>query len=595
MKILIVNIYFHPDPTGTGLVLTELARDLVGYGHDVTVVTSVPHYGIAGDGRWQPANGRKGLSLWREEALDGMRVIRTAVYVPQRKTFWSRSLNYATFSLLAILAGLRCGHQDIILCTSPPLSLGISAWLLSRLKRAPFVFNVQDIYPDAAILMGMLRSPLLIALFRRLERFIYRQAALVTVISEGAKQNLARKGVPGEKIAVIPNWVDVEYVRPVPFENEFRRSLAFAHGSWWMAEGANEDESLLIGSSAVNNQPSTKIVMFAGNIGLIAGLETVLAAAAELRRRPDIQFVIVGEGNAKAALVERAERMGLSNVTFLPTQPREILPQMLGAADLHLVTLKLRMSTTSVPSKSYGIMASGRAMVAAVDPGSEVWRLVQAADAGVCIQPEEPLELARAVEALCDDPEQRRRLGENARAYVVRQNAKRELTALYSQVLGEVAATAMRLGRRVVGVRKHPRRQPQPVIVTPPTRLHPNGTGKEAPNGGPVPEETGDYAARAAAAGRINTNGASALPAETDATPGSPIQRDRDPREPWGDAEWHRRAGARSEGAPPRSGGPGQHAERGPARRGGPVEGPAPRSGRAAPSTPSPAREAGAE
>jgi colanic acid biosynthesis glycosyl transferase WcaI len=432
MRILIVNIYFHPDPTGTGLVLTELARDLVGQGHQVTVITSVPHYGInEGTHRPRPgAGGNEAFSptahgpamtapkLWQEEPLDGIRVLRTAVYVPRRKTFWSRTLNYLTFSLLAILAGLRSGPQDVILCTSPPLSLGLSAWVLSRLKRTPFLFNVQDIYPDAAVLMGMLRRPRVIQCLRALERFVYQRAALVTVISEGARQNLRAKGVPDEKLAVIPNWVDVDFIRPVRGDVHFRRFLV------------------------PSVKETDRLVMFAGNIGLIAGLESVLEAAAELRSRPDLHFALVGEGNAKAALVERAREMELTNVTFLPTQPRDILPELLCAADIHLVTLRRRMSTTSLPSKSYGIMAAGRAMVAAVDPGSEVWRLVETADAGVCVPPEDPAALARAIESLCDDPERRRRMGENARDYVSRYHAKDELTRGYGRTLESVASDA---------------------------------------------------------------------------------------------------------------------------------------------------------
>jgi colanic acid biosynthesis glycosyl transferase WcaI len=350
--------------------------------------------------------------------MEGIRVIRTAVYVPRHKTFWARALNYATFSTLAMVAGLRCGAQDIVLCTSPPLLLGASIWSLSWLKRVPFVFNVQDIYPDAAVLMGMLRNPWLIAFSRALEKFVYRRAALVTVIADTAKRNLLAKGVPEARIAVIPNWVDIELICPLPADNEFRRSFL----------------------STLPSPRSTKLVMFAGNIGLIAGLETVLDAAAALRRRSDLHFLIVGEGTAKADLVARARQMDLPNVTFLPTQPREILPQVLAAADVHLVTLKRRMSATSVPSKSYGIMASGRPMVAAVDPGSEVWRLVEEAHAGVCVPPEEPSELARAIEALCDDPEQRRLMGENARAHVVRHHARPTLTGQYEQTLQAVAA-----------------------------------------------------------------------------------------------------------------------------------------------------------
>jgi colanic acid biosynthesis glycosyl transferase WcaI len=409
MRILIVNIYFYPDPTGTGWVITELARDLTAQGHAVTVLTTVPHY--AGPGHENIA--RVSRRLWREERLDGIRVIRTGVYVPRRKTLWTRLLNYCSFTLLALIAGVRCGAHDVILSTSPPLSIGLSAWLLSRLKRIPFVFNVQDIYPDVAVLMGMIRNPAWIAPLRMLERLIYRKAALITVISDRAKENLRAKGVPTQKIQVIPNWVDIHEIQPGVPNNGFRRSLP--------------------------TPSESNLVMFAGNIGLIAGLETVLQAATALQHRPDIHFLLIGEGTAKAELVAIAERMGLRNVRFLPTQPREILPEVLAAADVHLVTLKRQMSTTSVPSKSYTIMASGRPMIAAVDPGSEIWRMVQTAGAGLCVLPEDPATLAEAIVELCDSPERRRVMGECGRAYVVHHHAKSELAGRYGAILEAVA------------------------------------------------------------------------------------------------------------------------------------------------------------
>src|SRR5712691_2992614 len=152
MRILIVNIYFHPDPTGTGLVITELARALAAQDHRVTVITSVPHYGGVIPHPSSLIPFPSSLRAWHEEIMDGIRVIRTAVYVPRRKTFWARVLNYATFSTLAMVAGFRSGEQDLILCTSPPLLLGASIGSFSWLRGVPFVFNVQDIYPDAAVL-----------------------------------------------------------------------------------------------------------------------------------------------------------------------------------------------------------------------------------------------------------------------------------------------------------------------------------------------------------------------------------------------------------------------------------------------------------
>jgi colanic acid biosynthesis glycosyl transferase WcaI len=430
MRILIVNIYFYPDPTGTGWVITELARDLAAQGHAVTVITSVPHYaqpseGVAtGRSSTKLAAGKRRMSLWSEEKMDGIRVIRTAVYVPHRKTRASRLLNYLSFTALTLAAGARSGAQDVILSTSPPLTIGASAWVLSRLKRVPFVFNVQDIYPDAAVLMGMVRSRRLIRLLQALERFIYRRASLITVISDPARRNLLAKGVPEAKVRVIPNWVDTREIQPAAADNPFRQSMLAA---------------LSPRPAAADTAAGPHFVMFAGNIGLIAGLETVLEAAVLLQRRADIHFLLVGEGTAKADLRARAAAMRLENVTFLPTQPRELVPQMLAAADVHLVTLKRRMSTTSVPSKSYTVMASGRPVIAAVDPGSEIWRLVESAGAGVCVPPEEPAALADAIEELCDSPERRQAMGESARAYVVRHHDKRAMTGLYAQTLASIA------------------------------------------------------------------------------------------------------------------------------------------------------------
>src|SRR5262249_55661787 len=157
---------------------------------------------------------------------------------------------------------------------------------------------------------------------------IYRMATLVTVISAGARDNLLAKGVPDARIRVIPNWVDTQEIQPGPAQNSFRQSVLGASAP-----------APISPASQVPEHPPPSIVMFAGNIGLIAGLETVLDAAAALQHRPDIRFLLVGEGNAKAALMALAEEKGLQNLTFLPTQPRAIFPEALAAADVHLVTL----------------------------------------------------------------------------------------------------------------------------------------------------------------------------------------------------------------------------------------------------------------
>jgi colanic acid biosynthesis glycosyl transferase WcaI len=315
---------------------------------------------------------------------------------------------------MSVVGGLMAQKPDVILCVNPPITVGFSGWLLGLARRAPLVFNVQDVWPDCLVIIDQLRSPLLIAVFKRLEKFIYRVSASVTVLSEGMKENLMRKGIPAGKIMVIPNWANVETIRPVERENGFRA-----------AHGLNGDF----------------VVMFAGNLGYIAMLDKALEAAKLLENEPHIRFLIVGEGNAKAGLVNRASELGLRNVRFLPTQPSEVLPEMLGAADLSLVTLNRRLGQLNVPSKTYSIMASARPVLASVPEDSEIARLVKEADCGVGVAPEDPQSLAQAIKHLSRQPEKLRTYGANGRRYVEEYFSRRKLTAQYHDLLRQVFKT----------------------------------------------------------------------------------------------------------------------------------------------------------
>ncbi|HJZ80825.1 MAG TPA: glycosyltransferase family 4 protein, partial [Pyrinomonadaceae bacterium] len=312
---------------------------------------------------------------------------------------------------MSVVGGLMAKKPDVILCVNPPITVGFSGWLLSLSRRAPVVFNVQDVWPDCLVIIDKLRSPLLIRIFKSLEKFIYRVSARVTVLSEGMKENLMRKGVPAEKVVVIPNWANVETIRPVERENSFR-----------VAHDLNGDF----------------VVMFSGNLGYIAMLDKVLEAAKLLENESHIKFLIVGAGSAKAGLVSRADELGVKNVRFLPTQPQEVLPEMLGSADLSLVTLNRRLGQLNVPSKTCSIMASARPVLAAVPENSEIARLVKVADCGVSVPPEDPQSLAQAIKHLSSQPEKLRTYGANGRRYVEEHLPRRRLTRQYRDLLHQV-------------------------------------------------------------------------------------------------------------------------------------------------------------
>ncbi|MFN0111812.1 MAG: glycosyltransferase family 4 protein [Blastocatellia bacterium] len=407
MRVLILHMRFHPDLTGTGPLVTDLATDLVAMGNQVTVVTSMPHYG-----NQEIASEYRGKLIHRSN-FNGVDLWRTFVYVPPNPSGFQRSINYLSFTFMSVVGGLMAEKPDVILCINPPITVGFSGWLVSLARRAPMVFNVQDVWPDCLVLIDQLRNPLLIRTFKYLEKFIYRVAARVTVLSDGMKENLRRKGVPSEKIEVIPNWANVEAIRPVDRQNSFRQ-----------AQGVNGDF----------------VVMFAGNLGFIAMLDNVIETARLLQHDSKIQFLIVGEGNAKYGLVNRAAELGLKNIRFLSTQPKEVLPDMLGAADLSLVTLNKKLGQMNVPSKTYSIMASGRPVLASVPLDSEIAGLVTLANCGVNIPPEDPAAMAETILSLARQPEKLRQFGANGRRYVEEHLSRRKLTAAYNGLLREVAA-----------------------------------------------------------------------------------------------------------------------------------------------------------
>ncbi len=414
MRILFLSTYFRPESATNAILMTLLAEELVRLGHEVSVITGMPHYDA---NRIEDAYRGK---LWVRERHGDIPVTRVYLYVPGSKTSISgRLLNYLSFNVLSTVAGLAAKKHDILFVPSPPLTNGVCAFLLSRLRRMPFVYNVQDIYPDVAVRLGVLRNPRLIRLFERMEAFVYRKAATVSVISESFRRNLRAKNVPESKLAVIPNFVDIGFVTPLPRSNPFSRE----HG--WDGKF---------------------VALFAGNVGLSQGLESVLEAAALLADLPDVLVAVVGGGSTKQALVDRAAQMGLSNLQFLPLQPYERVPELYSAADVGLVPLRRGLTEDSVPSKLWTIMGVARPVVAGVDETSDTFAVIQAADSGLCVPPEDPAALAGAIRALYADRAGAEAMGRRGRRHVeahyTRDGVARQYAALFARLTGTDAEHA---------------------------------------------------------------------------------------------------------------------------------------------------------
>jgi colanic acid biosynthesis glycosyl transferase WcaI len=386
LRILLLTHYFAPDVTTNCDIMTGLAEQWVAWGHQVAVVTSVPHYAT---GRVPPEF--RGRLLFREER-GPLQVLRTYVYVAQRRgSLLQRVWSYLTFNVLSTLVAVFESGYQVILAPSPPLTIGLSAWLVSRVRRVPYVYNVHDIYPDIALRLGLLKNPWLLRLARWLEGFVYAKAAAVSVVSAGIESNLRAKGVPAAKLRVIPNFAETDRVRPLPRDNEFARRHGLA---------------------------GRFVVMYAGNLGNSQPIEVVLEAARRLADDPEIQFVVVGNPARVEVLGAAAEREGPGNVAWLPFQPAEAVPEMYAAADVHLVVLRREIGVESVPSKTYTIMAAGRPLIASVSRECDTADLVTEAGCGLWVPPEDPAALADAIRQLKADPARREQMGRNGRQCV---------------------------------------------------------------------------------------------------------------------------------------------------------------------------------
>ncbi|MEM4725027.1 MAG: glycosyltransferase family 4 protein, partial [Candidatus Hadarchaeum sp.] len=354
MHILIMAQHYAPEDVSGAVLATQLAEDWVRRQHQVTFVTAAPSYPA---GRVFAGYKNSFLST---DTRNGVHIVRTWSYITPSKAPLNRLLNYGTFSMTAALGGLWARRADVVYSYSPPLTLCLSAWFVSRMHRAPWILRVEDLYPDAAVAAGVITQPSVIRALQAIEYFAYRHAAHVSLISETFRQRLLEKGVSSSKLSVMPVWADPDDVRPMPKENGFR------------------EEHHLNGKF---------IVLYAGNLGITSSLEDVLVAAEQTKHDNDLHWVIVGEGIKRKELIQHAQAKHLQNVLFLSYQPRHRLSEMMAAADISLVTLNAASASFSLPSKVFTIMASGRPILAISPVGSELERVVQTHQCGWNIPP----------------------------------------------------------------------------------------------------------------------------------------------------------------------------------------------------------------
>ena len=380
MRVLILTQYYPPE---TAFKFADLARGLVERGHQVQVITGFPCYPY---GRIYPGYRQK---PYEEEHLAGALVTRLPQFPDHSRSILRRALYYFSFALSAATIGLwRARRADVILVYQSAFPIGLAAWVISRVKRTPYVLDVVDLWPESVAASGMMRNGLASGLIRRVVKFIYRGAHRINVITEGYRENLLSLGVPAEKLSLIHCWPAAGVFDPVPSDPQLARAEQF--------EGKFN-------------------IVYAGSMGPVQDLRTVIDASMYLRDRPEIQFVMIGDGVESAELAELARQRNASNVRFLGRKSPTDLQRLYPLADVLLVHLKSDpMSLISIPSKTFAYMAAGKPILMAVE--GEASRLVEKHSCGVAVRPSNPPALADAVRELADrPPEQRDQMSRQAR------------------------------------------------------------------------------------------------------------------------------------------------------------------------------------
>jgi len=410
MRFLIFTQHFPPETVATGRRALDLAEHLAECGHLVTVITGRPNHPSSLDLPFCQA------APAAELASTGYRILRVPVFRSANTRTINRFLTYGTFALSAAWAGLRQKSPDVILAISP-LPAGLAAMLVHGWRRVPLVFDLQDIWPDSALAVGVMGPSVILRLLRRVERSFYRRCALIVGISEGFRRYLLKLGVRPERTAVIPNGAN-----------------------WRMFAGTQADR----GFRQEHQLEGDFVVGYTGNIGLAQGFGTLLDAAGALRNEP-VKFLLVGEGTDKRRLLDLARERGLTNVRFLDGMSRDRVSSVLAACDALLVILrKDPLFEITIPSKLYEYMAAGKPVICSV--GGEAAGLVASSRCGLPANPSDGTDLARAVRCLRDHPDLCRQMGERGARSVRERFSRRQLMVEYAELAESLAPAVPETG-----------------------------------------------------------------------------------------------------------------------------------------------------
>ena len=381
MRILFLTENFPPETNAAATRVYERACYWVNWGHEVTVITCAPNFPYG-----RLFNGYE--NRWRQvELIDGIRVVRVKTYISPNEGFLKRTLDFLSFMFSSVAAGCFEKRPDVVISTSPQFFAAVAGWLLGKLRRVPFIFELGDLWPASIVAVGAMRDGFVIRVLECVELFLYRKASAVVSLTHAFKNNLVNRGISKGKIAVVLNGVDLW--RYGPREPDPTLAKAFRTSDCF-------------------------VVGYVGTHGMAHGLGNVLEAAELLKDREDIKFLFVGAGSERSELVKHAQNHGLKNVMFMPPQPKDMVPAIWSQCQVALVHLRNANAFKDViPSKMFEAMGMGLPIILSMPPG-EASEILEKSRAGFHIPAQDPAALARAVSTLADDKALCRSLGNNS-------------------------------------------------------------------------------------------------------------------------------------------------------------------------------------
>lgn len=401
MNSLFLTQYYPPESGAVQERIDAQVRHLKSKGHEIGVLTCFPNYP---GGTLYPGYNN---NLLEREDNDGIQVFRTWSFISPNKRFLPRLIGFVSFMLTSILGSFMTGKYDAVVVEYPPLFTGISGFMISRFKRCRFILHVSDLWVEAGIAFGMFRNNMLVSLISRIERFLCRKADKIVTVTDGCKRSLVRKNISSHKITVIPNGVNIDIYGSLADKGDLKRRLNFENKF---------------------------IVAYAGTHGYIHGVETVIAAAKLLENQKEFLFLFIGEGSEKRRIIQKAKELKLNNLNFFDQMDAQKLNEYLCISDIGVATLKnIPLSEHALSVKMLTYMAC---KLPTIFSGNGVSRdILDDSNSGVCIEPENPDELARAIRFLYDNEAIRLRYGENGRKYVENHYSRAKLAEKFEEVL----------------------------------------------------------------------------------------------------------------------------------------------------------------